>query len=894
MTGFRLNTAGSSIDRSQPLSFRYEGQLYRGLQGDTLASALIANGVMVTGRSFKYHRPRGIVAAGAAETNALMQLETGGLATPNVPATMIALYEGLQAQPVNCWPSARFDIGAINRLLAPVLSAGFYYKTFKWPSWSWYEGFIRRAAGLGKAPEAADPQRYGVQHYHASTLYIGRSALPCPGDPLSAQDGDLLIDPTGLCASEDCQILARTQAVAVLDHGLVLAVQDCTMEPIAGALRQRLCIIRAQNIIFAAERQEQPLVFAGNDLPGIMLASAVEELVTRFAAAPGRRILLAAPQDIADRCAALLRANGLIIAAQLHVDQGDALIRAHGRGRVRSATIRRSDGKMERITCDCIAMSGGFAPSAQLFLQAGGSLVRDAQTGALIASDANAKVQLAAPLIGTPPVPVPPEIRASAKLAAKSFVDFQTDVTLADIAQAVDENYTAPDHLKRYTVLGMGVDQGRLSGMNAAALLAQLSGRDPAVTLPTKARPPALPTAFATLSAGRPAGELMRPRKILPAAAFHAAHGAVFEDYGWQRPSHYPIGPETLFESAQREALAVRRSAGLFDASPIGKIELRGNEAAEFLDHIYVGKMSSLKVGKARYGLMLNELGTLFDDGVVMRLASDHFLLNTTSGHAERVFDWLEYYRQCHWKYDVVIQNVTTHWATFSVAGPAARAVLGQCASSFDFDDRGFAHMSIRCGQFAGVSARLAMVSFSGEAGFEICVPASDAERAIGEIWRCGKPLKLVPYGVEALEILRIEKGFIHIGSDTDAETQPGDIGFGGMGHAKPADFIGRRSLMRASSADPTRKQLVGLVADNPAAILPMGAHVLGDQRRSIGWIGSACLSPTLGHGVALAMIEAGQTKVGQQVQVYSLGQEWTASICQKTFIDPGNERIHA
>lgn len=890
MSGFRLPNHGHALDRNRPLAFRFGGQNYSGFAGDTLASALMANGISITGRSFKYHRPRGTVATGAAETNSLMQLNGGGRSTPNVPATLIPLTDGLEASPVNCWPSAEFDVASINGVFSAFLSVGFYYKTFMWPSWHLFEGFIRRAAGLGRAPALPDSQYYAIKHCSVDKLIIGASIAATMQENLG--DNALVIDSGEIVPTPGANCLSRTTAIAALDHGLILAIQDCDYSSQSNELRQRLWLIRAEQIVLAADMQEQPLVFARNDLPGVMLSSAIEEYVTRYGVSPGRKCLIATTEKQGAKLQKLLRSAGIEVSGRVITDRGEAVQSACGRRRVSAADVVRANGSVERIECDCIAMSGGFAPSIQLYLQAGGKLQRDCQTGALVPSEDASNIKLSGTIDTAPSAIIPESIWTSRKLAESSFVDFQTDVTVADVVQAVDENYSTPDHLKRYTVLGMGTDQGRLSGMNGANLLASISGQSLENVLPTKTRPPIVPTAFAAIGAGKPPGELMRPRRILPAAAFHSARGAVFDDYGWERPSHYPKNNETLEDAAQREAKAVRTTAGIFDGSPLGKIEVRGPEAGRFLDHIYVGKMSTLKQGRIRYGLMLNENGTIFDDGVAMRLADDHYLLNCTSGNAERVFEWIDEHHQCEWQYDLVVQNVTTDWATFAIAGPLARQILTDCGGDIELSGDAFPHLSIRTGMIANMHARVARVSFSGEPSYEVSVHASNGERLANILWEHGAPLGLTPYGIEALEILRVEKGYIHIGSDTDSESQPGDIGFGGAWPKKQSDFIGRRSLLRPNSQSPQRKQLVGLKLDNADTVLPMGAHVLGSQRQSIGWVGSSYFSPNLNHGVALAMMDQGRDRMGEKVTVYSEKKTWLATITNPSFFDPQNERL--
>jgi sarcosine oxidase, subunit alpha len=897
MTGFRLSTGGARIDRSKPLTFHYNGQALQGFEGDTLASALMASGRMVIGRSFKYHRPRGIIDSGIAETNALMQVGEGALLTPNVLATDIPLYAGLAARSVNCWPSPEFDLMALNGLLKPFLTAGFYYKTFMWPSWHLFEPFIRHAAGLGKAPSTSDTEYYDVRHLHVDTLIVGAGAGGQATLP-SAKGRVLLVDREPVVPIEGTQTLGRTTVIAHLDHNMVLAVERLSGAPSAGRVAERLWKIRAGKVIYATGYQEQPLVFANNDRPGVMLASAVESYITQYGVAPGKRILIAASTDVGLALAKTCQQAGLDVVAVIDSREsgqaptmGGEVIRAIGRKYVQAAEIETSAGR-QTIACDIIAMSAGFSPALQLFLQAGGTMKRGS-TGGLEPDRPVKNVSFISNHRATAISAIPATVLNDPKLAAISFVDFQTDVTLADISQAVQENYAAPDHLKRYTVLGMGIDQGKISGANGAQALAHYRGISLDTVLPTKSRLPLMPTKLGVLAAGRPLGELWRPRRHMPAHDLHVKLGAVFEDFGWERPAYYRQGQETLREATTREVLAVRNHAGLFDGSPLAKFELKGPQAGAFLDHIYIGTVSNLAIGHVRYGLMFNENGTVIDDGVCMRMADDHFLVNATSGNADRIFMMLQDYHHREWHYDLAMQNVTAAWGTLALAGPKARAILMAVGTNIDVTPEAFPHLHMRTGTVAGIRARVARVSFSGEVTYEISVAAQRTTELAEALLAAGKPHGLTPYGIEALEILRTEKGYIHIGTDTDSETQPSDIGFGNAITKKQADFIGRRSLLRANALKDNRRQLIGLKHDNARQVLPIGAHIIDSGNRSIGFIGSSYLSPALGHGVAMAMLENGRALLNKNVRIYSEGKYWTATVTKPVFYDPAGKRLN-
>jgi sarcosine oxidase, subunit alpha len=890
MTGFRLSVGGDAIDRNSPVTFQYNGKTLHGFAGDTLASALLSNGRILVGRSFKYHRPRGIIDSGVAETNALMQIGDGALSTPNVAATDVALYDGLIARSVNCWPSPEFDVMAINGWLKPFLTAGFYYKTFMWPSWHVFEPFIRRAAGLGKAPAVPDAEFYDIRHSRVDTLIVGAGVEGLTAAK-NAKGHVLIVDRQTVAPVKGAEVLGNTTAIAHLDHNMILAVERLPGAPKAGRVAERLWKIRATEVIYANGYQEQPLVFANNDRPGVMLASALETLITQYGVAPGRRILIATGTDAGSRLATICKDAGLEVVAIVDSREGAHVIRAIGGKQVTAAEIETPTGR-QTISCDVIAMSGGFSPNLQLFLQAGGTMKRGVN-GELEQDKLVKNVRFVSQHSETAISLIPNAVLSDPKLRSVSFVDFQTDVTLADVAQAVQENYAAPELLKRYTVLGMGVDQGKLSGVNGAQALAHYREEALASILPTKSRPPLVPTKLGVLGAGRPLGELWRPRRHMPAHDMHVRLGAVFEDFGWERPAYYPQGAETLHEAAVREVLAVRNHAGLFDGSPLGKFELKGPQAGAFLDHIYVGTVSTLAIGRIRYGLMLNENGSIIDDGVCMRLAEDHFLVNATSGNADRIFMMMQDYHHREWRYDLVMQNVTAAWGTLALAGPKARAILMAVGTDIDVSQEAFPHLHVRTGSVAGFAARVARVSFSGEASYEISVPAQ-CTAAFGEtLLAAGKHHGLTPYGIEALEIMRTEKGYIHIGADTDSETQPVDIGFGSAIAKKQADFIGRRSLLRTNSLEPNRRQLVGLMLEGAKQVLPIGGHIVDADNRSTGFIGSSHLSPILGHGVAMAMVENGRARHGEQVRVFSQGQYWTATITKAVFYDTTGERLN-
>ncbi|MEI9851475.1 MAG: sarcosine oxidase subunit alpha family protein [Sphingomonas sp.] len=974
--GFRL-ASGGLIDRARPLRFRFEGREHVGFEGDTLASALLASGERVLGRSFKYHRPRGLLAAGVEEPNVLVQLERGAATRPNLRATEIALYDGLSARAVNCWPSARFDLGAVSNLFARFLPAGFYYKTFLWPASFWqhvYEPLIRRAAGLGRAPRAADTGRYGNRHAHCDLLVVGggpaglAAALAAARAGarviLAEQDrrlgGRLLWDPAeidgldgrawaveaeaALRAFPEVRVLPATTAIGSFDHDFLVLREElgAPSEPAT-----RLWQVRARGVVLATGAIERPLVFAGNDRPGAMLSQAVRCYLGRYAAAPGLRTAIFTNNDDAYRTAEQLHAAGRAVAALVDTradvpaglaarmqalaiphHPGAAIVATHGRPALAAVTLRGTDGRARRIRCDALAVSGGFNPDVHLFTQAGGRLAFDGARGMFVPAgphgavaavggaagtldlhaalaEAHRSGAAAAERVGFHAPSEPPRAAPAAPLSIapvwridgegqKAFVDFQNDVSAADITLAAQENFVSVEHLKRYTTLGMAADQGKTSSVNALAILGELTGRAPAEVGTTRHRYPFVATAFGTIAAGM-RGDLLRPLRTLPLAGWHAAHGAKFEEYGgWTRPARYGRPGETAHDSEQRECLAVRRSVGIFDASPLGKIEVKGPDAATFLDRIYANRMSTLAIGRIRYGLMLSETGGIADDGVAARLGEDHFLVGTTSGNAARIAAAMEEWLQCEWRgLRVAIAPVTTAWGVVNIAGPQARALLLRLGAGFDAGAQAFPHMAVRSGEVAGIAARVLRVSFTGELSYEIAVPADRTRELWEAAMALGMDLGIAPVGLDAWMILRTEKGYLHLGSETDGETAPQDVGWGHV-LAREDDFIGRRSLTRAHNLRADRLQLVGLERVGSTAALPVGAQLGGAGGGSQGILTSSAWSPTLGRGVALGMVRGGRARMGETLTVHALdGSLAAARVVDPCFLDREGARLN-
>jgi sarcosine oxidase subunit alpha len=966
MTALRLAAPfGQRLDRGQRLSFIFNGRRYSGYAGDTLASALLANGVVLVGRSFKLHRPRGIFSCGVEEPSALVDLSAGATRTPNMRATLVELHEGLIASSVNCWPSVEFDVGAINSQVAALLPAGFYYKTFKWPSWHWYEPAIRRVAGLGKASAHADPDRYEEAATRADVLVVGGGVAGLSAAVAAAEAGadTLLLSSAAvlggalawrtdarlaelIARAGRCGVrqMTRSLAFGIYDHNLV-----CARETLAagarfaagGVLRERLWKIRATSVIAAAGAFERPMIFPNNDRPGVMLAGAVDKYAHAFGVACGQRVVIAANSDSAYAVADSLRAAGMDVIAVIDrrppSDIGvplaprtlasSGITDVAGRHGVRHCTVMSASSvgaRPQRLDCDLILSAGGHAPAVHLHSQAGGKL-RWVEESAMFVPDGaapgvwsvgagagiferdaaeNHAAEVGAAVARGAAVPAAAACGAGKSLSAthwpgiggKQFVDLQNDVTASDIGLAAQENYRSVEHLKRYTTTGMGTDQGKTSNVNALVLMGEFTGRDPAEVGTTKFRPPFAPVTLGLL-AGRRVGRLYRPLKFLPAHAWHEARGALFEQFGnWVRPAAYPVAGEPLHAAAQREAAAVRKSAGLLDGSPLGKLEIYGPDAAQFLDLMYVGTLSNLDVGQARYGLLLNENGIVVDDGIVARLGAQHYWVNTTSSGVERTAAAFEEWLQCEYtQLRVLVTPVTSRWGNVTVAGPRAWEWLAALGFDGALAPRAMPHMSIAESAWQGVPLRVLRASFSGELGYEINLPADHVTPLLECLWSRAAQFAAVPYGIEALEILRTEKGFIHIGTDTDGTTLPQDLGFARALERKAANFVGRRSLLRPAARDPMRLQLVALAPLDERTLLPAGAQIAPGTPPcpSEGHVTSSYWSPELGAPVALGMLARGAQRSGERVRIHHLGAVIEAQVVKAPFIDPTGSRVH-
>jgi sarcosine oxidase subunit alpha len=963
---------------------------------------LIASGVHLVGRSYKYHRPRGILSAGAEEPNALIEVDRGAArTTPNLRATQIELYDGLVARSQNRWPSLFFDVGALNDLVWPMFAAGFYYKTFMGPrflgpNWAWtklYEPAIRRMAGLGKAPEGPDADCYASTFAHCDVLIAGAGPAGLAAAVAAARDGlrvivadeqaemggSLLADSTALINGNSCadwlaitlaslrrlpnvRLLPRTQVFGYFAQNFLGLVERCTDHlayPDAGVPRERLWQVRAKEVILATGAIERPVIFPDNDRPGVMLADAARTYLARYGAVAGTRAIVLCATDTAYEAAFALKSAGVdipVIAdlrdapteyaiatanrAGIKVLPQTTIVKTQGRLRVSSVTLGRLEGGKvtpgETIFCDLVLVSGGWTPSVHLYSQSRGKLVWDdvanafvpgasmqkersvgacrgvfgltqaindgftageaaaraisGKTAAVLTASTTGRIKSHRGILGA---------CSAQELKGRAFVDFQHDVTTKDLKLAAQEGFRSIEHVKRYTTTGMATDQGKTSNLNAMAIVAKYLGRCIQEIGYTTFRQPYTPVTFGTL-AGHSRGEFFDPARRTPIDSWAQENGAVFEDVGlWKRARYFPRPSEDIHAAVARECRTVRTTAGVFDASTLGKIEVVGPDAAEFLERMYVNPWKKLEVGRCRYGVLLNEAGFIIDDGVVGRLAPNLFHVTTTTTGAPSVLNMMEDYLQTEFTdLKVWLTSITEHWAVIAVQGPKARAILKPLVEDIDLDNECLPHMAVREGRICGVETRLFRVSFTGEAGFEVNVPADYGRSVWEHIWAEAIKHDACAYGTETMHVLRAEKGFIIVGQETDGTVTPDDAGLSWAIGKQKKDFVGKRSLSRTDMVKPGRKQLVGLLTRDPKVVLEEGAQITLDPAPAVGapalgHVTSSYWSETLGRSIALAMIADGRKRIGETLHVPMPSGSLAAEVVSSVFIDSKGERLN-
>lgn len=978
---FRLPDGGQ-IDRTVTIPFRFDGYSYEGHAGDTLASALLANGVRLVGRSFKYHRPRGILSAGSEEPNALLELRTGARREPNTQATMVEIFSGLVAESQNRWPSLNFDLQAVNSAFSSVLIAGFYYKTFMWPAAFWeklYEPVIRRAAGLGRAAAGPDPDHYEKATAFCDILVIGagpagisaalhaarsgQRVVLCDEDftlggralaESSAIDGGPGSDWVAktlaeLAGCKDARIMPRTTVFGVYDGGTFGAlerVSDHYLAPPPFLPRQRLWRIVAKRSILAAGAIERPQIFPNNDRPGVMLAGSVRKYLNRFSVVPGTVAVVSTNNDdglatVSDLVRAGVRVAAIVDSRAASDDQtalppidapvfyNASIIRARGGRQLRAVDILDHRGRIHSVPCDLLATSGGWNPTIHLTSHQGGKPIWSEGLTAFLPGRLPAGMSVAGaaagnrtvdecigsgveaavsaientPATATPTGPAgrPTNTWWTRKGRGKAFIDFQNDVTLADLDLSAREGFKAVEHLKRYTTLGMATDQGKTANVTGLALMAEITGRSITDTGTTTFRPPYTPVSIGAM-AGHHRGKEFRPTRLTPTHAWAERLGAVFIEAGlWLRAQFFPRdGERDWLVAVSREVQAVRSGVGICDVTTLGKIDVQGADAAEFLERIYVNSWKNLNIGRARYGVMLREDGFVMDDGTTARLGPDHFVLTTTTNNAVKVMQHMHYCHQWLWpELDVQMVSVTEQWAQIAVAGPQSRNVLQRIVDPpFDLSNGAFPYMAAAtltvCG---GVSSRLFRISFSGELAYEIAVPARYGESLATRLMEVGADFGITPYGTEALGVMRIEKGHV-AGAELNAQVTARDLGLDRM-VSTMKEFIGRAMLARPALVNADRPALAGFRPVDRTARLRAGAHFLPRNATAIadiseGHMTSVAYSPGVGHWIGLGLISRGRDRHGEVVRAYDpvRNGDVLVEILSPAFYDPEGVRL--
>ncbi len=964
---YRISNEGL-LNRNKEISFKFNGKKYTGYEGDTLASALLANGIHLVGRSFKYHRPRGFFGAGVDEPNAKLQIQLNGHSEPNVNATEFELVEGIEATSQNCWPSVEFDVGAINNFLNKFFPAGFYYKTFMWPKSFWYkiyEPFIRKAAGLGVASIEKDKERYEHKYEYCDLLVAGSgpaglssayAAAKNGAKVILAEDksrfgGSLLTDEVTidnlsgkawadkiineLKEMPNVLVKSRSQVFGYYDHNMTVMFErtgDHLENKPKYTPRQRLWYIRAKEVLLSTGSIERPIVFGNNDTPGIFLSAAAKEYIKVYGVLVGKKPLIFTNNDSAYETALEFKKQGidpiildtreehsseLIENAKnqnIKIKFSYAVIAANGYKKVKSAQIGKLNKdktafeNSETIECDCICVSGFWTPTVHLASQSGNKLKFNDQIDAFVPDKSKQNETSVGASKGTFTLKetlddgfktgfnLSKKITNNSKATStpnsnetkknphdkfwcsplpkdknfKRFVDFQNDVAVSDIEVALREGYRSIEHVKRYTTLGMATDQGRTSNLNGLQLVANVEKKIVPQVGHTTFRPPFTPITIGTI-VGREVDMEYMPTRKTPMHRWHEKNNAVFVDAGaWKRPRYYKRGNENLFEASKREAKNVREHVGICDVTTLGKIDIKGPDAAEFLNRVYTNAWLKLPIGKARYGVMLREDGIVMDDGTTTRIGDNHYHMTTTTAQAANVLSHLEYYLQVVWpELKVNVLSTTEQWAGAALAGPKSRAMLAKLFPDLDVSNEALPFMGYREGNLFGIKAKIFRISFSGELAYEINVESNKGLFMWEKMMEVGKEFNIQPYGTEALSTLRIEMGHV-AGPELDGRTIPYDVSLEGL-VSKKKDFIGKRSLQKEAFNNSNRQKIVGLIPTDKKTSIPEGAHLVVDKNAKLpnpklGHVSSSCWSVENNNPFSLAILKDGKNMIGKKL----------------------------